>query len=357
MTTINVKIVGDSLSPQGKRITSIIATYPRMIHAEVMTHRLFSRNAASSRAIPFKKMVESVENDPFIPIAWQHDHKGMQGSKYFTDIMDIERCKHSWTLGRNKALEEAKTLANGIGVTKQLANRLLEPFLWYTALITATEWDNFFELRCPKFRVGDQVLYSREEALSYAIIEDPDFYTKYRDATEEEWWMLSESGAEIHIQALAEAIWDAMKESKPKQLKAGEWHIPFGDKMDETELYKVSNQITKKERPDLYPHSTLNKYDTMIRIAVARCARLSYMTFDGEIDYAKDIALHDQLLASRHMSPFEHVARAMDDYEYETHIKGKGMAFIGESGIEFEDDARGWDANFRGFIQYRSLIC
>ena len=73
---ISARIVADSVSPQGHRITTFVLTYPRMIHSEVMTHRLFSRNAASSRAIPFKRMMEDVENDPFIPIAWQKDHKG-----------------------------------------------------------------------------------------------------------------------------------------------------------------------------------------------------------------------------------------------------------------------------------------
>ena len=76
------EIIADSLSPQGNRLTTFKLTYPRIIHSELMTHRVFSRNSASSRAIPFEKMVKMVEEDPFIPIAWQKDHKGMQGSEY-----------------------------------------------------------------------------------------------------------------------------------------------------------------------------------------------------------------------------------------------------------------------------------
>ena len=87
---ISAKIVADSIDPRGNRITTFVLTYPRFIHAELLTHRLFSRNAASSRAIPFKKMVEDIENDPFIPIAWQKDHKGMQGVEYITDPAKID---------------------------------------------------------------------------------------------------------------------------------------------------------------------------------------------------------------------------------------------------------------------------
>ena len=150
---ISAKIVADSIDPRGNRITTFVLTYPRFIHAELLTHRLFSRNAASSRAIPFKKMVEDIENDPFIPIAWQKDHKGMQGVEYITDPVKIDDCVGTWLLARNKAIREAKDLNNLHGVTKQLCNRLLEPFQWYTCLVTATEFDNFFELRMPCYEI------------------------------------------------------------------------------------------------------------------------------------------------------------------------------------------------------------
>lgn len=352
MTNINVKIVGDSLSPQGKRITSIIATYPRMIHAEVMTHRLFSRNAASSRAIPFKKMIKMVEEDPFIPIAWQKDHKGMQGTEYETDLLEIGERRLFW---KDASIEACRTaLALGTyDVTKQLCNRLLEPFLWYTALITATEWDNFFELRCPQYTYKGQTFRSRKDLLAANL---GSFPTKL---TEEEWWMLSKSGAEIHIQALAEAIWDAMNESTPKQLKAGEWHIPFSDKIDIEELTEATvGDINNFNDKSTSEHEWITKLKC--KVAVARCARLSYMTFDGEIDYTKDIALHDQLLKSRHMSPFEHVARTMTDEEYNLAIKGHVDGYLADDGIDYvtitNKESIGWDANFRGFIQYRSML-
>ena len=165
MTKISAKIIADSINPQGQRITSFILTYPRMIHGELMTHRMFSRNSASSRAIPFKKMMEMVEKDPFIPIAWQKDHRGMQGTEYFTksdlaaaefkeEIPDtvIEHLTQVWLAARDNAVRDAK-YANEIGLTKQICNRLLEPFMWHTVLLTGTEFKNFFELRMPCYEI------------------------------------------------------------------------------------------------------------------------------------------------------------------------------------------------------------
>lgn len=354
---ISAKIVADSMSPQGHRITSFILTYPRMIHAELMTHRMFSRNAASSRAIPFKKMVEMIENDPFIPIAWQKDHKGMQGSEYLVDRKH-ENAVYEWLKARDYAVEQA-TMMNNDGVTKQLCNRLLEPFQWYTCLVTATELDNFYELRCPKYKLiglGGGPVRSRKEWLNRMKFSSALHPSQYPQ-TEEEWWSLSESGAEIHIQALAEAMWDARNESTPKQLKAGEWHIPFGDRMDTAELHNFGIV----ECDNVYDIDELK-----LCVATARAARLSYMTFDGEIDYAKDITLHDTLLISKHMSPFEHCTRAMSDKEYDSFIKGEvklgldtstgGWGGPPNTTYHPSENTQGWCNNFRGFIPYRYLI-
>lgn len=142
---IKVKIVADSLNPQGDRLTTMLCTYPRIIHSELMTHRMLSKNSASSRAIPFEKMVESVQENPFIPIAWQKHHKGMQGTEYSDNYI---LNKALWLNARDEAVRTAKALYNKSDVTKQLCNRLLEPFMWHTVLISGTEFSNFFELRC-----------------------------------------------------------------------------------------------------------------------------------------------------------------------------------------------------------------
>ena len=149
-TKISAKIVADSVSPQGDRLISVLCTFPRIILSEINTHRMLSKNTSSSRAIPFKKMVEAVQKDPFIPIAWQKEHKGMQGTEYITDPLEIQFATSNWLTARKDAIRWAEAL-NGNNsypsVTKQLCNRLLEPFMWTTMLITGSRegWNNFFE--------------------------------------------------------------------------------------------------------------------------------------------------------------------------------------------------------------------
>ena len=154
---ISAEILADSLNQFGERLTTFKIVFPRIILAEFNTHRMFNRNSASSRAIPLHKMVKAVEENPFIPIAWQKEHTEMQGYEYFIDSVEIEGCKKLWLEGRDKAIEVSLSLNNGefIGVTKQLCNRLLEPFMWTTMLITGSRegWDNFFNLRNPIYEI------------------------------------------------------------------------------------------------------------------------------------------------------------------------------------------------------------
>ena len=176
--------------------------------------------------------------------------------------------------------------------------------------------------------------------------------------TEEKWQSINTSQAEIHIQALAEAMWDAKNESIPKLLKSGEWHIPFSDKMN-TSGDDADNlwQAIKDNHPrGVYEYFT-TPYEVFV--ATARCARLSYMTFDGDIDYDKDIKLHNQLLESKHFSPFEHCARAMSEEEYFTFIRGKMLLEDSGAKIKLVNSTPknlGWCNNFRGFIPYRYIL-
>lgn len=270
MTTISARIVADSISGQGKRITTFVLTFPRMVLAEFNTHRALSRNSASSRAIPFKKMVELVENDPFIPVKWMKDHKGMQGTDYLDDLLlgDI------WLEARDEAVKKAKALSER-DVTKQLCNRLLEPFMWHTVICTGTEWENFFALRA-----------------------HPD--------------------AEIHIQELAQKMLDAYNESIPKKLRGGEWHIPFGDNFEPERLMEYAFTFLSAANGWEKPPTAKDMKDYILgpcyrKIATARCARVSYLNYEGKDDYEADIRLHDQLVKSGHMSPFEHCAMNRED--------------------------------------------
>lgn len=364
MKKISAEIIADSLSPQGQRITTILLTFPRFILPELNTHRMFSRNSASSRAIPFEKMVKMVEKDPFTPIAWQKSHSGMQGNEYFVMPEEIADCEVEWYAALDWAIECAKRL-HSTGTTKQLCNRLLEPFMWHQTLVTATEWENFFELRCPKYELisENMPLYfkSKKDFNKYVA----DVGDKPFNLTDIDWLQINNSQAEIHIQALAEAMWDAMNESKPKKLKESEWHIPFGNQMNEEiiEDFILADHEHKGMHYGLLKREEwaeeFNEYK--IKIATARCARLSYANHEGEIDYEKDIQLHDRLLKNGHLSPFEHVARVMNSDEYLSFIKGQIVAEYVEALDEevlsyVSKESEGWCNNFKEFIPYRYLI-
>ena len=144
-------IVADSIDERGNRITTYLLTYWRAIHPELLTHRMFSRNAASSRAIPVKKMIEYVRNNMFTPLAVQKSHKGMQGSDYFEGV-ELEQAKQLWIESAELALQQAEKMEK-FGITKQLINRILEPYQYYQVLVTATEFSNFFELRMPCYEI------------------------------------------------------------------------------------------------------------------------------------------------------------------------------------------------------------
>ena len=355
------EIVADSINSNNNRLTTFLITYPRIIHSELMTHRVFSRNSASSRAIPFEKMVKMVEDDPFIPIAWQEEHKGMQGSEYWIDDDTVtvdegdeyerytktysatEHFITEWLEARDLAIAQSYEL-NRLGVTKQLCNRLLEPFMWHTVLVTATSYENFFELRCPKYHSPVDIHFlhkSKKDCI--AAHSNPVNLKIFNEFSIEDWLAIDESQAEIHIQALAEAMYDAYNKSTPKELKEGEWHIPFGDKI------KMSI-LDQRDLSLKFPYIT-SKQDLKCRIAVARCARLSYMTFDREIDYEKDVKLYEQLLKSKHFSPFEHVAKCPKSSTLDTYISET------DEGITHCDkDLNLWSGNFKGWIQYRQLV-
>lgn len=339
---IQAKVIADSKNEFGNRITTMIVTFPRIILAEFNTHRMFSRNSASSRAIPFEKMMKMVNENFFIPLAWQIDHKGMQGTEYLTAPIDVAMAHDNWLEASKNAIRLAKNLNNNCHVTKQLCNRLLEPFMYHTVIVTATEWENFFALRCPKYEseTGNQFRSKR------------DFYTHSLDSTQAwmedstslEWLQINKGQAEIHMMALAEAMWDAYNESISKELKAGEWHIPFGDNMNESEIYKIaSSDVNYKLSEFMDKALPLTK----IKIATARCARVSYTVVgeEGKPDnYENDIKLHDRLASSGHWSPFEHCAKIMNPAECNSRL------FISNGG------EHGWSGNFRGFIQYRKMF-
>ena len=368
MNKTSATVVADSINPQGDRLTSLLITFPRIILSEINTHRMLCKNTSSSRAIPFNKMVEAVQENPFIPIAWQKEHTGMQGNEYHDGLNNIQN-DASWLRARDHAVEYAKEL-NELEVTKQLCNRLLEPFMWTTMLITGSKegWDNFFELRCPsyewEYEEGIIKAKSKEEFLEMFIKRYPTNGKKdlhdwgavdehFNPIDSNFWRSINKGQAEIHMMALAEEIYDAMNESTPKQLKAGEWHIPFEDK-----IHKVDTSIFSN------PDDVNTIFDLIrVKISTAMAARTSYTVVgdEKEIDYKKMIELHDRLIAQNppHSSPLEHCARVMTDDEYERFVKG----YLDQDVIAWStpipiasENSQGWCNNFKGFISYRYLV-
>ena len=355
---ISAKIVADSLNQFGERITTMKLIFPRIILAEFNTHRMFNRNSASSRAIPFKKMVKEVMERPFVPIAWQKDHKGMQGNDYFQSETgeNVHKLVEGWLDARNSAVQIATGLNNS-NVTKQLCNRLLEPFLYHTVLLTATEFTNFMNLRCPsyewEYEEGVIKAKSKEEFLEMFIkryptngereLHDMELVDEHLNPNNSiDWFNLNKGQADIHIMDLAEKMYDAYNESEPKQLKEGEWHIPFGDTFNtlkqEDDLEDLLNDINYIPKNILFNIDFLTQ--AKLAIATARCARISYETLgdNPEINYEKDIKLHDDLLAMKHFSPFEHCCVVPSEQEYNEARKGKEI---------------GWFYNLKGFKSYR----
>jgi thymidylate synthase ThyX len=257
---ITARVLLDSISPRGHRLTTMVVEYPRFIHSEFMTHRVFSRNSASSRAIPFAKMADAVAVRPALPERWTKNQKGMA---VLEQVADPELQEMRWNTIKEMVLEGLYPMY-GDDVSKSILNRAIEPWSHIRVLVSATQWKNFFFLRA------------------------------HPDAMPE-------------FQVLAYRMLDVYLKSKPRLVALDNWHIPFGDQM---------------------PQGLSNS--DKIKVAVARAARLSYMTMDGKIDVAKDIELHDRLARAGHWSPFEHCARVVN-----------GDALCG---------------NFVGWQQYRKLF-
>lgn len=180
----SAKVILDSKG-RSSRLTTMEITYPRCIHAEMLRHRVFSRNTASSRAIPIRRMIEDVKNNPFIPLVWGLDQSGMQSHNEL-DPERHEYAKQVWLNARDVAVDYAMTLSVGLKLHKQIVNRILEPFMWTTEIISGTRWSNFFHLRCDEM-------------------------------------------AEPHIQVIANMMKRALAESTPRVLDDWEWHLPMGE--------------------------------------------------------------------------------------------------------------------------------
>lgn len=302
--TISAKVILDSVfrwgpSSKESRITTLQLRYPRFIHSEFMTHRVFSRNAASSRAIPVKRIIQDILDDTAMPIHWGKNISGMQAKEEHYELVsghidyevnigdsdwEMDR-RNAWLLARDYAIMMAMSFDKA-EYHKQIVNRILEPYVHMNTLVTSTEWENFFDLRC-----------------------HPD--------------------AQPEFQELAKCIRSAMQSSTPGLIGPGQWHTPY---VSYDDFFRTEHD---------HPRNT----STAIKISVARCARVSYLTQEGkQPTIEEDLKLYDRLVGSvpLHASPAEHQATP-DQW----------------LGAGFGD--RGWKhpelhGNFVGFKQYRKYL-
>lgn len=258
---IDAKVVLDSVSPFGDRLTTMEVRMHRFVLAEFNTHRVFSRNSASSRAIPVAKQIERVVTDPAMPVSWPAEQKGMQGGAEIEGNM-LAQIQSNWALASRQAAEAAGVLS-GNGLHKSLTNRLLEPFMWHTVIVTATAWENFFALRL-------------------------------------------DADAQPEIRVAAEALKAVYDASTPMPRGNLDWHLPYVM----TDPHACEDIWSRVDGVDEVAFNRL-----AVRVSTARCARVSYLTHDGVRDIDADLTLYDRLITDRvtqgkpvHWSPAEHVA-------------------------------------------------
>lgn len=291
---IKAEIIADSLNPVGDRLTTFILEYPRYVHSELMTHRVFSKNAASSRAIPIEKMIQQIQENPAMPTHWGKNQSGMQANEELSnsDIVFIDpdgyiflseeesmnsiaccraqgkldTAKEIWLEARDEAIKHVRRL-DKIGLHKQIANRILEPWFHIKIILSGTAFENWFALRA-----------------------HPD--------------------AHPDIKKLAEIMLQLYNSSDPRRLQEGDWHIPFGDQIDEVRVWTITGSHGLEEAKR--------------KIAIARCARISYFNYEGKDDYSADIKLCERLFGNipKHLSPTEHVAQAMNNSQWIGNFQG-----------------------------------
>lgn len=240
-------ILADSIA-YGVRLTTMVATFPRFILAEFNTHRVFSRNSASSRAIPVKKRIAAIKENPYVPLSFGKNKRGMQAGEDL-DSTSAAQSRDAWMEAMHDAVKNAEVLVR-CGLHKQWANRILEPFAWHTVIVTATEWDNYWALR-----------------------------------------ISTDAQPEIHL--VSENMKEALRNSVPTELVNGDWHTPL---IFEEDINECLDQTGVDE-------------EKLAKISAARCARVSYLTHDGKRSIEKDLELYHRLVSAGHMSPLEHVAQ------------------------------------------------
>lgn len=294
--TVTARIIKDSISPQGVRLTTMELEYPRLIHSEFMTHRMFSRNAASSRAIPVKSMIEMVRDNPAEPVHWGKNQPGMQAQEELPELTK-NAVKALWKEASKSAASYATVMDDSLA-HKQVVNRVLEPFQHVKVVVTATEWNNWF-------------------------------------------WLRNHKDADPTIKALAERMLEVFEASKPESLQPGEWHLPYVESVvkDGTRVYLDTNGVTEID------------VETAKKVSVSSAAQVSYRKTDHSVE--KALSIYSKLIESEpcHASPVEHIAQCIitrTDYT-RPDCWPEGITHVDRNG-------QWWSGNLRGWVQFRQLI-
>lgn len=306
---IKATVIADSVHhATGTRITTFELVYPRFIHSEFMTHRVFNRNASSSRAIPTSKFIEQVRNEPVMPSHWGKNQKGMQA---FEELSEDQRSDaiFIWNQAASSAATYAEMLRRG-QVHKQIVNRILEPFTHIRVVVTSTSWTNFYGLR------------------------------DHEDAQPE-------------IRELAQAMRKAHNESTPRALPQGEWHLPYIAHIDRVGAYNYcKHQRITRDEP-----SREEVYGLLLKVSAARCARASYNNFEGRPStIEEDLGLFAKLVEDQpiHASPTEHQATPM---LFGDKFINNQNPLTWEQGVTSMDrEGNLYSGNLLDFIQFRKLI-
>ncbi|QNO00570.1 hypothetical protein QGX17_gp098 [Pseudomonas phage phiPsa381] len=299
---ISAKIIAISIAPNGQMIVTWELEYQRFIHGEFMTHRLFSRNAASSRAIPVSAIIDQVRNDPAMPIHWGQNQPGMQAKSELGRFRKKAAIK-LWKLAARTACKLAEAM-NRIGLHKQAANRTLEPYQTMKTVMTATCMDNFF-------------------------------------------WLRNHEDAQPEIRELARLMWEALQESEPNELKAGQWHVPYY----QSGFWLPTGQREDGQVSDNHGYTL----EEALAISSSCCAQVSYRKLDDTLEKAQMV--YKRLVESEpvHASPFEHQATPM--YEPDFYCGDCQQQPDWEDGVTHADrNGKFWSGNLIGWVQHRQLI-
>lgn len=269
---ITARVERDSISPRGHRLTTFVIHLPRFVLAEFNTHRVLSRNTASSRAVPVRRKIQEVLSGPFVPIAFGANKGGMQAAGDLPP-WQAAACRWVWLLARYPAVLAALVLV-WLGLHKQWANRLLEPWGWVEVVATATEWDNFFALR-------------------------------------------THAAAQPEMRKAAQMMYAAYLASTPEAVGYGQWHLPFTTKAERDFL----NSHGEDDHP---PYRVV--LERLRSVSAGRLTRVSFETHDGRRDDTEDVALAIRMEGNRpvHASPFEHMGTplVLDDRALSRNFSG-----------------------------------